>query len=148
MLKCWPDQTVGSLDPHLFRDREAFTALNCPEAFLMSLRLIGGWKFVERYQTYSQTCVAAVCIWVHTPGRFKTFDGLSGAVSFLRAGVLRFSLLLLRRSASYDIDFQGGQILSVSPKGTMPCIYIYRHTHIYIYQDPYICMRIGDLVVV
>ena len=48
----------------------------------MSLRLIGWWKFVGCYQTYSQICVAAVCTWVRTLGRFTTFDGLSEAVIF------------------------------------------------------------------
>ena len=48
----------------------------------MSVRLIGGLKSVGCYQTYLQTCMAAVCTWVRTLGRFTTFDGLSGAVIF------------------------------------------------------------------
>ena len=49
---------------------------------LMSLRFIGWWKFVGCYQTYSQTCVAAVRTWFRTLDRFSTFDGLSKAATF------------------------------------------------------------------
>ena len=61
----------------------------------MSIRLIGGLKSVGCYQTYSQTCMAAVCTWVRTLGRFTTFDGLSEAVIFHTRRNIEVSLITI-----------------------------------------------------
>ena len=95
VLKCLPGQTGSSLDPHLFLDRVASKAALETGFDVPALRLIGGWKFVGCYQTYSQTCMAAVCTWVRTLGRFTTFDGLSEAVIFHTRRNIEVSLITI-----------------------------------------------------
>ena len=144
MLKCWPGETGSSLDPYLFRDRVALTALTCTVTFLMSLRLICGWKVVGCYQTYSQICVAAVCTWIPTLGRFKMFDGLSGIVIFHTSRNIEILPIIVHVGRHPITRIVGAvQFCRFSPRGSMPCIYIYTET-----ETLYIFMCIGGLAVV
>ena len=88
----------------------------------MSLRLIGGWKFVGCYQTYSQTCMAAI----RTLGRFTTFDGHSEAVIFHTRRNTEVLTITVYVGWHLKIRVVGAvEFGRLYPRGSMSCIYIH-----------------------
>ena len=130
------------MDPYIFRDRVALTVLTCTVTFLMSLRLICGWKVVGCYQTYSQICVAAVCTWIPTLGRFTMFDGLSKIVIFHTSRNIEILPIIVHVGRHPITRIVGAvQFCRLIPEEVCR-VYIYIET-----ETLYICMCIGGLTV-
>ena len=108
----------------------------------MSLRFIGWWKFVGCYQTYSQTCVAAVRTWFRTLDRFSTFDGVSEAVTFHTSRNTEVLPINVHVGRHPIIRIVGAvQFCRLIPEEVCR-VYIYTET-----ETLYICMCIGVLAV-
>ena len=90
VLKCSPCQTGSS-------SASSLPASGWPSSRPLRMILyvpwvfIGGWKFVGCYQTFSTTCVAAICTCAHTLGRLHNLRRSFQGCDLPGIGVLWFS---------------------------------------------------------